>query len=96
MTAPDASPTEALACARIEVFANADGDHIGLVIDGLANAGSLFISRSLDPKHPAVWLDGKRQYGVGVYWNGVYQFSVPEQVPTDSPTTEGAQADRST
>jgi hypothetical protein len=76
---------------RIDVLTNADGDHVGLLIDGTASSSRLFTSRSLDPAHPAVWLDGQRVYGVDLHWNGAYQFSIPSSV--DSPQqTSGAQS----
>ena len=80
---------------RVEVFTDADGDHVGLLIDGVTAAGSLFTSRSLDPKNPAVWLDGRRLYGVDLYWNTVYQFSVPQETFAGRPTSEEAESELS-
>jgi hypothetical protein len=65
---------------RIDVLTNADGDHVELLLDGIASSRRLFTSRSLDPAHPAVWLDGQRVYGVDLHWNGAYQFSIPDLV----------------
>ena len=78
---------------RVELFTDADGDHVGLLIDGVSTAGSLFVSRSLDPSNPAVWLDGRRLYGVDLYWNTVYQFSVPQETFAGRPTSEEAEAE---
>jgi hypothetical protein len=91
---PDRSNAGRLLGTRIEVVANADGDHEAVLVDGVMSDGSVFVSRSLDPQHPAVWLDGRRLYGVDFYWNGVYQFSVDEHIPSDRPSPEGAGADR--
>jgi hypothetical protein len=76
---------------RIDVYTNADGDHVRLLIDGVASSSRLFTSRSMDPANPAVWLDGRRVYGVEVHWNGTYQFGVPEAAEAVSPPqTSGA------
>jgi hypothetical protein len=75
---------------RIDVLTNADGDHVQLLIDGAASRQRLFTSRSLDPAHPAVWLDGQRMYGVDLHWNGVHQFSVPESEVTSPQQASGA------
>jgi hypothetical protein len=77
---------------RIDVFTDANGDHVQLTLDGVPSASRLFTSRSLDPAHPAVWLDGRRVYGVDLHWNGAYQFSVPEPAKEIRPQeTSGAE-----
>jgi hypothetical protein len=63
---------------RIDVYTDAYGDHVRLLVDGEASSSHLFTSRSLDPAHAAVWLDGRRVYGVDLFWNGTFQFAVPE------------------
>jgi hypothetical protein len=76
---------------RIDVYTDADGDHVELLIDGVRSPSRLFTSRSLDPANPAVWLDGSRVFGVDLHWNGVYQFHVPELIePTQVPRQQRA------
>jgi hypothetical protein len=75
---------------RIDVLTNADGDHVQLLIDGMTSPQRLFTSRSLDPAHPAVWLDGQRVYGVDLHWNGVLQFSIPDAGATSRQQASGA------
>ena len=78
---------------RIDVYTDADGDHVQLLIDGVASSSHLFTSRSMDPAHPAVWLDGQRVYGVDVHWNGTYQFGVPQAAEGTRPQeTSGAES----
>ena len=78
---------------RIDVYTDADGEHVRLLIDGVASSSHLFTSRSMDPAHPAVWLDGRRVYGVDVHWNGTYQFGVPESAEVNRPQeTSGAES----
>ena len=69
--------TNLSAATRLEVFTNADGDHLAVLVNGHPSEGSLVTSRSMDPDTRAVWLDGERLYDVDLHWNGVYQFTVP-------------------
>ena len=76
---------EGPAIHRIDVYTDAEGDHLRVLIDGVASSSRVFTSRSMDPAHPAVWLDGRRVYGVDLHWNGTYQFRVPESVDVPRP-----------
>lgn len=75
------------AATRIEVFTNADGDHLAVRVNGRATEGSLFTSKSMDPDNRAVWLDGQRVYDVELHWNGTYQFTVPAESQVDAPAS---------
>jgi hypothetical protein len=78
--------------SRIDVYTDVNGDHVQLLLDGVPTSSRLFTSRSLDPAHPAVWLDGRRVYGVSLHWNGAYQFSIPEEAVESLPQpTSGAE-----
>jgi hypothetical protein len=66
---------------RIDVFTDDDGVHQRMLVDGLPSPARIFISRSLDPAHPAIWLDGKRKHDVEFYWNGTFQFMVGKDWP---------------
>jgi hypothetical protein len=76
---------------RIDLYTDANGDHIQVLIDGVTSSSLVFTSRSMDPAHPAVWLDGRRVYGVELHWNGTHQFSVPAADVNLPQQTSGAE-----
>lgn len=80
------SARNAPATTRIDVFTNADGEHVAVLVNGNRTESLLFTSRSMDPENRAVWLDGQRLYDVDLHWNSIYQFTVPTETGVAAPS----------